>query len=393
MIDVIVRALSEQAWALGHIDSAGVWQEQACGDGYAELSKVLAGRSFHFMIPSQKLRLTKVCVPHLKRHERQQALQYALESEVLDDIADLHVAVVEALPDDFYRVLIVDKTAMQTWVNDLKAAGLSPEAILPDFLLFRHHPDAWSLVGGALVVLRQAQSAGMAMIPSHLPRILSRLVEAAPTMPQRCKVDPALTLPAALLDDPRFCFEKSTAVFECEPTLRQRYQPLNLLVGAFKPQRLRSLPEMAVVARRALVGCLSLWCGLHMLAWGYFSYRWHGEAVAYRHYQAQWGQKRVRSIAAQNAASVTVGHQPRWLASFRSLGMALRVVATVRVMSLRYTPDRMVIMLTAAHMADMQQFANALGRQPINIVSKTVKATQDAVQMTVVIKEGRDESI
>ena len=387
MIDVIVRALSDQAWALGQIDHTGVWQVQACGDGYAELSKVLAGRSFHFMIPSQKLRLTKVYVPHLKRYERQQALQYALESEVLDDIADLHVTVVEALPGDYYRVLIVDKTVMQTWLNDLKAAGVSPEAILPDFLLFRCQPDAWSLVGGPLVMLREGQSAGMAMMPDHLPLILSRLVESAPMMPQRCRVDPALALPAELLEDPRFCFEKTTAVFECEPTLRQRYQPLNLLVGAFKPQRLRSLPEMAVVARRALVGCLSLWCGLHMLAWGYFSYQWHGEKRAYRHYQAQWGQQMVQTIAARTAASVAVGNQPRWLASFRSIGMALQVVATVRLISLRYEPHRLVITLTAARMADMQQFANALGRQPVNIVNKTVKATQDAVQMTVVIKE------
>lgn len=121
-------------------------------------AKALAtGRRVVVFVPGADVRLTTVRVPAKQPARVLQAVPYALEDQVADDIDTLHFAIGPREADGSHPVAIVSRARIGAWHAALRAQGLQPELLVPDVLALPapSADAAWSaLVDDGQVVVR-----------------------------------------------------------------------------------------------------------------------------------------------------------------------------------------------------------------------------------------------
>lgn len=78
------------------------------------------------IVPAEDVLLTETTLPKLSRHKLLQALPYALEEQLIDEVSDLHFAIGVHNANGTLPVAVVAKTKMQYWLDSLKTAGIEP---------------------------------------------------------------------------------------------------------------------------------------------------------------------------------------------------------------------------------------------------------------------------
>lgn len=88
----------------------------------------------YIIAPAHDVLLTQASLPKLNRQRLLQALPYALEEQLIDDVGNLHFAIGEYQTDGTLPVAVVSKEKMQQWIHALKTADIEPLAIIPSTL-------------------------------------------------------------------------------------------------------------------------------------------------------------------------------------------------------------------------------------------------------------------
>ena len=115
-----------------------------------------------------------VSLPAGSAHWQRQALPYAVEPLLAEEVEDLHLALGERLRDGRHRVVAINRTLLDGWLSHLRGEGLQVRAIHVDAdLLTRQAPviagdnHRWLLAG--------ADEVRLAFTPEQWPLVLSRL--------------------------------------------------------------------------------------------------------------------------------------------------------------------------------------------------------------------------
>lgn len=98
------------------------------------------------IIPATDVVLTTADLPNLNRHRLQQALPYALEEQMIDDVSTLHFAIGDTTYEDTWPVAIIAKQILQYWLTLLTNANLSPTILIPETLALPYQENAWHIV-------------------------------------------------------------------------------------------------------------------------------------------------------------------------------------------------------------------------------------------------------
>lgn len=112
---------------LGHAAGA-----EGAGD-LREAAAVVHGRDVVVLVPTEELVITHARVPAKRRQQMLQALPYALEEHLSEDVERLHFAVGERR-EGGVDCAVVSHSLMQTWLDALHAVGIDPVAMVPDAL-------------------------------------------------------------------------------------------------------------------------------------------------------------------------------------------------------------------------------------------------------------------
>ena len=129
------------------------------------------GRRVCVFVPAAEVRLSRVKVPAKQAAKVLQAVPYALEDQVAEDIDLLHFAIGPRQVDGHFPVAIVSRARMQSWVNALATQGLRPEALVPETLALDVDDSGahWSaLVEGGQVIVRQGAWSGFTCLADDL---------------------------------------------------------------------------------------------------------------------------------------------------------------------------------------------------------------------------------
>ena len=139
-------------------DAPLLWQppQGALQSASAEqLAQTLAQRPVALVLPGQWVSACTVQLPTRKARWLRQALQYAAEEAFAEDIEQLQLALGETLDDGTSRVLAVNRTRLQTLLDEAKACGLKVTKVLTahDLLPREHtqvalHLQDFGLLGG-----------------------------------------------------------------------------------------------------------------------------------------------------------------------------------------------------------------------------------------------------
>ena len=164
------------AYALtGADETLGLKVEQAPLDQVLGLA---AGRRIVLFVPGSDVRLTTANVPARNLQKILQAVPYALEDQLAEDVETLHFAVTldpqRRRAADEHPVAIVARARMDAWLAPLLERGLRPDAVVPETLcLPPPEPDHWTAYAEAdRVTVRTGYYTGFACALSDLAMVL-----------------------------------------------------------------------------------------------------------------------------------------------------------------------------------------------------------------------------
>lgn len=97
------------------------------------------------IIPGQDVLLTTATLPQLSPYRRQQALPYALEEQLLDELDTLHFAPGPFSPDQPLPVAVIKKTVLEHWLHILQQQHITPHILIPTTLALPIKNNQWGI--------------------------------------------------------------------------------------------------------------------------------------------------------------------------------------------------------------------------------------------------------
>jgi general secretion pathway protein L len=219
------------------------------------------------LIPGTDVVLTQADIPSKQWKRIVQAVPYALEEQLAEDVEKLHFALGkrEPLSGDI-AVAVIARAQMDSYWQQLSAVGLRPTMLIPDILAVPKPADGWGvLYFDEVVLVRTGPQAGFAIESDCLGAALQMaLIEHENVPPQQIVVFSG-TEPATALTELHALgipvtvetHEQGVLAWLAQGVIENK--PLNLLQGGYRPQ-----DKVATYLRpwRLTAALLILWGGL-----------------------------------------------------------------------------------------------------------------------------------
>jgi type II secretion system protein L len=215
----------EPAWALFKTNTTADW-------AHGEWSQVLpltAGQQVVVLIPSRDVLLSQTSINAQNQKQLKQALPYALEDGLIQDLETQHIAWQVQAQSSQVNVAVIAQARLREWRAACLARQIRPYAILPDVFAL-----PWTQAGvtlwqqGDSIWLRTGELSGYAATPSSLALMLYSLIDGrTEPLPLRLYMEQEHTL----ADDARFVIEPETQAETLSLSSIQPCLGLNLLKG------------------------------------------------------------------------------------------------------------------------------------------------------------------
>lgn len=231
----------------------------------ADLAK---GRRVLALIPASEALITHVAIPTKNRQRLLQAIPYALETELTQDLEELHFAVGSAAPDNTTPVIVISRIRVEKWLSSLQSHGIEPLGLYLDLLCLPLASDSWSLlIEQNLLQVHNGPFQGFCSDRENAGEMLNiALQQAGESAPNKLTTyqleDQRLPLPGDI-EVERVILESQEALVALLADELQEKQQINLLQGDYKRvdkftlQWKRWLPA-AILAGVALLFSLTL---------------------------------------------------------------------------------------------------------------------------------------
>jgi len=149
-------------------DNDGQVVVDAVSGELAQATAMSAGRRIAVIVPAGDVLVTDSDAPAKGAAKLAQVVPYALEERVADEIENLHFAIGERVGDTGrIPVTVVQRARLDSWLAQLRSAGLNPTAIYPESTLVPAMPGQLiALLDGDSITLRGAEG-----LPLVLPTL------------------------------------------------------------------------------------------------------------------------------------------------------------------------------------------------------------------------------
>ena len=204
------------------------------------------GRRATLVLPADDVLLAETVVPGGSAARAQQAVPYALEEQLADDVDALHFALGPKGKNDTYPVAVVGCDLMDTVTEQCQAAGLRPTELVPETLALPLLPDngsdsrTWTaLLDKDNAVVRLNGNKGFATDTGMASLMLDGAREELPENTEASLVvfhtdpDAKLTIPASIDREMRAC-DHRLALYA---TGLAGSAHINLLQGVYNPKK------------------------------------------------------------------------------------------------------------------------------------------------------------
>jgi general secretion pathway protein L len=125
------------------------------------------------LLPNTEILLTQVTLPTTQRQRLQQAVPYALEEQLAEDIEQLHFALGQRDAQQRLAVAIIAQRHLDSYLNALREHQLFPTVVMPEVLALPLISESWSVSQyGQRVLVRTEKQAGFAIDEENLQNIL-----------------------------------------------------------------------------------------------------------------------------------------------------------------------------------------------------------------------------
>lgn len=167
------------------VDALGNRIGDLYGGTLAEATPFAKGRYLRVCVPSADVVLLHADVPTRSASKVLQAIPFAVEDHLAEDVETLHFALGQRTAQG-YLVAAVARTRMQQWLDELAAADLVPAELVPDVLAMPMREHNLVLIpDGDRILARLPDGAGISASHDLLPLLIRQYLERLPET-ERC---------------------------------------------------------------------------------------------------------------------------------------------------------------------------------------------------------------
>ncbi|HSW71688.1 MAG TPA: type II secretion system protein GspL [Gammaproteobacteria bacterium] len=350
------------------------------------------------IVPTHSMLLTQATLPPLSAYRLQQALPYALEEQVLDELDELHFA-----PGSYQSqtghlpVAIVKKTQLEQWQKMLQNQGIQANQLIPAVFTLPYEENKWQvLIEENTATVRTGLYTGFCSELENLETLLTLKLGEEEQVPEKLIIYHAkkehfhfssLTLPSdtsILSPKQRLCL--AAAALNQGPTL-------NILQGAYASTRKHRMPEKNKRVFRLAALIFSLWLGLIgvskitsllILTIGHH----HLQNLITATYQTHFPQEKLgfdpkAQFAAKLKKALGESEKNRL---FQLLGYLARSASSIRIQSLTFQNNQLNLELLASSFASLDNFILSLKAQGIAVKQQNTSLANNQVKAVLFIE-------
>lgn len=349
-----------------------------------------AGRRVVVFVPAADVRLAKVKLPASRSSKLVQAVPFALEEQVADDIDTLHFAVGPRQADGSHPVAIVAHARLKHWLARLRTHDLRPDLVVPESLALPVDDDTtrWSaLADGDQVIVRHAAWSGFSCAVEDLPNYLA-IADADKTHSLRLLLVGESTTDWTRLESPVTLLPAPSLLF----ALANSFKPelaINLLQGSYAQSQ--DLQRHWTPWRLA-AGLLLSWALIGALAYGIDTWRLGAElqrqddANIARFQQLFPDQTRVVDLNTQLDQQLRrlsgSGGAGGPLGLLEPLAQALAATPGLKLTGMQFRDGALFVSLTASDLQVLESFRNGFANQRgAQLEVQSANAESGAVQI------------
>ncbi|MBU6420468.1 MAG: type II secretion system protein GspL [Gammaproteobacteria bacterium] len=166
------------AWLV--VDAFGNRMGQPASGTLAEVAAAASGRRVRVCVPGASTLLLHADLPTHNSRKIHQALPFALEDQLADDVDHLHFAI-GARDARGYPTVVVTQAHMREWLAQLAAAGITPSELVVDVLSLPVREHTLVLASdGAQILMRFPDDSGMVADRALAPLLIAQQLAKLP---------------------------------------------------------------------------------------------------------------------------------------------------------------------------------------------------------------------
>ncbi len=248
------------------------------GSGSLEDAAHLAkGRRVMVLIPADEALVTQVTIPTKNRQRLLQAIPFALETELTQDVELLHFAVGITDAENTSPVVVISRIRLEKWLSTLESQGIEPLGLYLDLLALPLPAEGWSLlVEGDQLQIRSGEHSGFCADRENAPDLLQIAMhqagDAAPTRLSVYSFDATTPLLPEGIESQSITLDSRETLTALMAKQLQDKQPINLLQGDYKKVDRFTLQWKRWLPAAALAG-VALLLSLTLNILDYYHYR------------------------------------------------------------------------------------------------------------------------
>jgi general secretion pathway protein L len=381
------------------MDEAGKIRQTVMQGNLADLTPLTGDHELHVIVPGQAVLLTAAKLPKLNSQRLMQALPFALEEQLIDDVNQLHFSIGEHQPDESIPVAIVAKEKMDAWLAKLKEANIFPSALVPVTLALPFEPDHWyACIYDDIGIVRTGHYSGFTCDKENLNTLLELRLAQAEKKPQSLYLQrfsdtsmaiqlDGITVNETTLDKNQFLDYVSQGI--------KKYPFLNLLQGNYQAKQKTALTKkMGMIASYLFLA----WAGFIFLSnLGSFFILHHSVAVSeqlidniyQRHFPHASSVVAPRQRMEEKLKKLSAMTNKNNFLSM--LGIATNSLAQandVRLLSLDFHDNQLVLGVAATTSHVLDDFIRILARQGLTVKQQNATVAGGTVKASVLISQG-----
>jgi len=368
----------------------------------------LAGDPAIVYVPGQDVLLTQVNLPDNRRKQLINALPYALEDALIDDVENLHCVLGSRIRPGLYNAAIISHEKMRLWLDSLEEAGIRALRLLPDTLLPPFHNDSWSIFSEQhqdQILVRTDREQGFVCSQQNLMTFIQKATAQENSAPAKihlfhCESIDESALEVAVsglselewMDTPQIDDALSLLSLESEAV------DVNFLQGQYAP---RSQLKQHLRPWYSSAALLGLWLLLGVVTNVNYYYSLQAknkqlEQDIITSFRKAFPEiKRVVNPQAQMRHHLSrlrgSGKQgPSFAEMLSTIGPLAKKVKGLKVQNLRYQKGQIELLMDFPDLQTLERFKQTLAEQtPWSVELKSANSTDNKVQGRMLIYEKR----
>lgn len=386
---------TQMSWVM--LDEKNHIQQTRVRANLIELTPWVKNHDVYVIVPAQDVLLTSVELPKLNRQRLLQALPFALEEQLIDDVSQLHFAIGDYPVGHPVPVAVVAKQKIDSWLTLFNAAGIVPTAFIPATLLLPCTPNEWHVsIFDEVATIRTGPYSGIACDKNNLNKLLELKLAETEQKPSCIYLYHLTEQPVSLhlenkIVNPIACSEKQL-LENCAQWIRL-YPYINLLQATY-----RAKPPTTQTKKIWLVACYltAAWIGTAFFS-NIFS-------LLILHHHTSKTEQAIHQIYRRHFPQATSVVEPQlrmeeqlkkisaqvnknyFLNMLGFIGNSLVKIPGIRLQTMEYHDNQLNVAVSAATFDNLDAFIQALTQQGLRVKQQNAGMVGTQIKANLLIQ-------